>query len=293
VAPLQNLVYTDLIPVMANRPPARARRGVGRDRRRRTGDFCSLCNVPGSRYAIRRFRPFKGFAERDALLDNLDRMLWQGPRVCRPAQLGGCRGLRFAGLGGVGKTVLAKEYAWRNRDRYPWHLVDPRRGAGNAGRRPSSSWASASSPGWTAWSRYRRRWSPSINWRRSKPQKPWLLIYDNVNDPSSIRLLTPATNAHVLITTRRTNWDGEAEELPVDVFDRDTAINFLVQDDSDREAAGRLADALDRLPLALSHARAYCRARKMTFDRYIANLPKLVDQVPRNAQYPASVFQDL
>ena len=108
-----------------------------------------------------------------------------------------------------------------------------------------------------------------------------------------MRRFTPADNAHVLITTRRTDWHGEAdEELAVDVFDRDTAIAYLLKQarNGDADAAGRLADALNCLPLALSHARAYCWARNWSFDRYIERLPELIAEAPKDAAYPASVF---
>ena len=80
------------------------------------------------------------------------------------------------------------------------------------------------------------------------------MVYDNVDDPVTIRRLTPVDNALVLITTRRTDWDGDVDELPVDVFDRDTAVEFLMAQacHDDRAAAGRLADALGRLPLGLN-----------------------------------------
>ena len=126
-----------------------------------------------------------------------------------------------------------------------------------------------------------------------RTEKPWLLIYDNADGPALLRKLTPADNAHVLITTRRTDWHDEAdEELAVDVFDRATAIAYLLKHarNGDADAAGRLADALHRLPLALSHARAYCWSRNWGFDQYIARLPELIAEAPKDAAYPASVF---
>ncbi len=59
---------------------------------------------------------------------------------------------------------------------------------------------------------------------------------------------------------------------------------------NDADAAGRLADALHCLPLALSHARAYCSARNWGYDQYIAKLPELIAEAPKDAPYPASVF---
>jgi hypothetical protein len=77
------------------------------------------------------------------------------------------------------------------------------------------------------------------------------MVYDNVDDPVTIRRLPPVDNAHVPIATRRTDWDGDVDELPVDVLDRDTAVEFLMAQarHDDRTAAERLADALGQLPL--------------------------------------------
>ena len=70
-----------------------------------------------------------------------------------------------------------------------------------------------------------------ITWPRGK-------FYNNVDDPVTIRRLTPVDNALVLTTTRRTAWDGEVDELPVDAFDRDTALEFLMASASRRPRRG-------------------------------------------------------
>jgi tetratricopeptide (TPR) repeat protein len=126
-----------------------------------------------------------------------------------------------------------------------------------------------------------------------RTEKPWLLVYDNAEAPAALRNFTPANNADVLVTTRRTDWHGEADdELAVDVFDRETAIAYLLAHarNGGAEAAGRLADALQCLPLALSHARAYCWDRNLGFDRYIALLAEVIGEKPKDARYPHSVF---
>jgi hypothetical protein len=102
----------------------------------------------------------------------------------------------------------------------------------------------------------------------------------------------------VLITTRLTEWHGEADDLPVDVFERETAIDYLMKQacgsasapEATRKAAGRLADALDCLPLALANARSYCWVRNWGFDQYIEKLPELIRRAPKGAAYPSPVF---
>jgi len=44
------------------------------------------------------------------------------------------------------------------------------------------------------------------------------MVYNNVDDPVTIRRLTPVDNALVLTTTHRTGWGGDVDELPVDDF---------------------------------------------------------------------------
>jgi hypothetical protein len=79
----------------------------------------------------------------------------------------------------------------------------------------------------------------------------------------------------------------------VDVFPRETAIEFLLAfaPGQDREAAGRLADALGCLPLALDHARALIRARGWSFDRYREQLAGLLGTMPKDSasDYPDTV----
>ena len=60
-------------------------------------------------------RPVPGFTGREDLLANLDRALWQKGGA---AALTNAQSAAVHGLGGVGKSVLAQEYAWRNHARY-------------------------------------------------------------------------------------------------------------------------------------------------------------------------------
>ncbi len=235
------------------------------------------------------FGEVKGFTGRDDLLDALSAKLAAKSSVAIRNSTQTTLAMR--GMGGVGKTVLAQEFAWRNRERYcgVWQI---------RAETPETLMDDLAALG--------ARFIPGLpdnprdaalktvdQLAQMRTGKPWLLIYDNAEGPALLRQFTPAENAHVLITTRRTDWHGEAdEELAVDVFSRATAIDYLREHarNADEAAAGRLADALHCLPLALSHARAYCWTRNWGFDQYIAKLPELIAEAPKDAAYPASVF---
>jgi len=64
----------------------------------------------------------------------------------------------------------------------------------------------------------------------------------------------------VILTTRRTDWAGLAEELAVETFTRDESLSYLRMqgvDDRDPEASVAVAETLGDLPLALAMAAAY------------------------------------
>jgi tetratricopeptide (TPR) repeat protein len=238
-------------------------------------------------------RPVRGFAGRDEMLGALETVLWQGGTsavAIRNAFVGGTVALR--GLGGVGKTVLARQYAWEQRTRHHgvwWLRADApdkllydlialgRRLGLNLEGEEAEEAARKTLDGLA----------------QGRTQKPWLLVYDNVDDKALVRRFTPSENAHVIYTTRLQHWFGEAEELAVDVFPRDDAIGFLLSHapNEPREAAGRLVDALGCLPLALAQARTFCKTRHKSFDAYRERLTEFWD-APKyaGAEYPETVF---
>jgi tetratricopeptide (TPR) repeat protein len=100
----------------------------------------------------------------------------------------------------------------------------------------------------------------------------WLLIFDNAPDPTVVAEFLPvAGGGHVLVTSRNSAWQGIAEPVPVDLLTLDEAMQLLVRrsGDSDRQAAARLAEALDRLPLALEQASAYVAQQHLTLAAYL------------------------
>ena len=96
---------------------------------------------------------------------------------------------------------------------------------------------------------------------------------------------TPRSGSHILLTTRYAEWDDMVAKVEVGVLARKAAIEFLLRrgkkKPEEREAAGRLADALACLPLALDHAASYCAlGRRPSFDEYLGMLEARLDYEP-------------
>ena len=72
-----------------------------------------------------------------------------------------------------------------------------------------------------------------------KAEKPWLLVYDNVEQPGDIEKLTPVEGAHVLITTRWSDWGKAAAPVKIGVFPPDVAAQFLLDSTERTDRAGR------------------------------------------------------
>jgi hypothetical protein len=130
--------------------------------------------------------------------------------------------------------------------------------------------------------------------RLAQESATWLLIYDNVASPQDIADLLPAAGAHILVTSRFSDWNEWADEVASDVLPRHEAATLLQNraERSDDEGARSLADALGRLPLALDHAASTCRRSQMRFADYAVKLEKLIDAAPRGASYEVSLIKN-
>jgi hypothetical protein len=84
----------------------------------------------------------------------------------------------------------------------------------------------------------------------------WLLVFDNAEDPAELTQHLPTGEGHVLITSRNPLWHQVAASVEVGALDRTEAVDLLRfrSPQLSDEDAGRLATALDDLPLALAQA---------------------------------------
>jgi len=193
------------------------------------------------------------------------------------------------GLGGIGKTTLATEYVHRHAGEYAgvWWAAAEQRAlliaslANLAGRLDRRL---AEEPD-------QEKAAKAGLMRLARFDKPFLLIYDDVETPDTIRDLVPSTGGRVLVTSRWPDWGGRAAEMKIDVLALDDAVEFLQKRTgrNDRPGATRLAAALGNLPLALDHAGAYCRLTATSFDAYRERIDARIRSAPKGAAYPASV----
>jgi len=174
----------------------------------------------------------------------------------------------ITGLGGVGKTQTALEYAHRNIDNYEL-IAWIRAEAPGALLADLANLARALGIGGVD------RMSPEDLTRaihRSLAKRGnWLVVFDNAEGPSMLRpYLPPLGNGHSLITSREQNWRSLCAPLDVSPFAREESIEFLLKrsGDDDREGAGAVAQALGDLPLALEQAGAYVESTGTPLSRY-------------------------
>jgi tetratricopeptide (TPR) repeat protein len=283
-APLRGLladsVYQDLVGVAE--PEERRRRILGAAKRQSSAQ----------RPQPRRGRTFVGvppriasFTGRADELDRLDAILTQD----RPAAVTQVGRAAVQGLGGVGKTSLAVEYANRFRSLYDgvwWCPAETRTGLMTSLAALATELEVASPEDADVGKAGRAALR-----RLAEQGDIWLLVYDNVSSPEEIADLLPAAGARALITSRFSDFSGRADEVSLDVLPIEEAIQFLMDraGRSDEAGARTLVEALGRLPLALDHAAAFCKRTQMSFAAYTANASRLIDEAPRGAPYPLSV----
>jgi hypothetical protein len=214
-------------------------------------------------------------------------------------------GKTLHGLGGIGKTRLAVEYAWQNSDRYTALLFVPAKSPEDLKRNlaalvgpmvlnlPEQDLKEEDT-----------RYEAALQWLQQNPG--WFLIIDNVDTPAAAaaveNLLSRLHGGQVLITSRLSYWSGLVERLELDVLALEPATAFLLErtqggrrsGENDRAEAGNLARQLGQLALALEQAGAYIDMHRLTFLQYRTAWSTSHDKVsawfdPRLMQYPTSI----
>ena len=230
------------------------------------------CNLPFNSLA----ELFKG---RNESLEQLDRSLRQhgSAAIVQPQAI--------HGLGGIGKTRLAIEYAWHHQKDFTAFLFvsantpdDLDRNLATLSRPDCLDLPEHQAP------QQEEQRDAVIRWFQQNTG--WLLILDNVDTDEGVRavkaLVAKLRGGHVLITSRVTEWGRGVHPLALDVLQPDDAVALLMESahswraprSEDGAQARILVDRLGCLPLALTHATAYMQHHHQGFNAYLDDFEK-------------------
>jgi hypothetical protein len=169
----------------------------------------------------------------------------------------------FRGLGGLGKTQLAVEYAYRFKDAYPngviWINADQDIDSQLIDLAEKASWIAPLSE---------HKIKLDVARQRLRSYSGCLIIFDNVESEDTLTPYLPAPSAtpHILVTSRVDL--PSFTPVPLETLDSELSLDLLKQeagrapvDEEEAIAAQGIADDLSGLPLALELAGAYLRHR--------------------------------
>ncbi len=221
------------------------------------------------------------FTGRDELLNRLHQQLTaagqNAPAKTRRAALTQPQAIK--GLGGIGKTQIAVEYAYRSREQGCYaHILWVNAVSGEAILTSFVSIAellpSFSVKGETD---QRQLVAATKHWLEQCPQR-WLLIFDNADDLAQVHEYFPQQgNGSILLTTRANAVASIGVSLEVETLSFIEGTRLLLhraqrlEDSSDEEIndAGNIVVALDHFPLALDQAGAYIEETNCRFGDYL------------------------
>jgi hypothetical protein len=202
-----------------------------------------------------------GFTGRDELLGAVRERLLAGDRAVVQA---------LRGMGGVGKTQLATEYAHRFAESYDlaWWVNAEQGGL------IGDQFAALGVALGCVQAGARLEVVRAVVLAELRQRGRWLLVFDNATDPADVTPWLAGGTGHALITTRERGWSEVAAPVEVDVLARAESVAILrdrVTGLSEADA-DRLADELGDLPLAIAQAAAFMAETDMAAAEYLGLL---------------------
>ncbi|MDQ1589703.1 MAG: hypothetical protein QOG71_330 [Pyrinomonadaceae bacterium] len=234
------------------------------------------------------------FTGREDVLEQIHKALMtQGTAALKQRQA-------ISGLGGIGKTQTAIEYAQRHKDQYKavlWAVAESRElllsdfvGIATALNLPERNIQDQ-----------RQTVRAVKRWLETNTE--WLLILDNADEPAIIEEFLPEqAKGHILLTSRAQVFDsiGILNPIELEEMTPDDAKAFLIKrtgrdehESDESKALEELAKELDHLPLALEQAGAYIKELRSSFQDYLASYKQrglaLLEKGHPTGKYPKSV----
>jgi tetratricopeptide (TPR) repeat protein len=230
------------------------------------------------------------FTGRDAVLDEVARAFdhqRQGPKR-----------VVLCGMGGVGKSQIALECAFRRRADYRviWWLSAEDPTALGLGYAQLANRLGLQLAGDASLDEIRHKLRRALD-----DVDQWLLVFDNVARGEDIKNHLPNRAGHVLITSQISEWgDLATKVLRVHEMSRDESVKFLVWRTNRPNAdglAGKLAQTLGDLPLALEQAAAVIEQTNSTYANYLRRFEthwgELLQRGRLSADHPDSLAMTL
>jgi hypothetical protein len=274
---LAQLVYLDLVDLDEQRAAVTIRAGVTQGRARSStaprypGSKAHAApqpsHFPGPRVLPRAWTvPFRRnpfFTGREPVITRVHELLHAGTAaaLAQPPAL--------SGLGGIGKTQTAVEYAYRFRDDYQFVLWVQ---ANSQETLLADFVALAKQLNLPEQDEQEQQVVVYAMKQWLETHRRWLLIFDNADDLAMVQDYLPQGNqGHILLTTRAQAMAGLARKVELETMESEEGVMLLLQragllarDDTlqsvstaDRAQARDIVQAMGGLPLALDQAGAY------------------------------------
>ncbi len=132
----------------------------------------------------------------------------------------------------------------------------------------------------------------AIRWLEKEENKGWLLIIDNVDSKEAVERiidkLSTLRRGYVLITSRFSDWPIDFVDLKLDLLSESAGIDYLLEateskrlkldkelgDGTDRQLAKVVVNSLGQLALGIAQAAAKINKRKLSLSDYITQWNK-------------------
>jgi tetratricopeptide (TPR) repeat protein len=217
----------------------------------------------------------------------------------------------LSGLGGMGKTSTAIEYAYRclNKADYPAYpayttIQFTRADTAEVLKYGYADIANALQLPRADRDNLDEAVQAVIRWMTLPENAPWLLILDNADDPAVLDTFLPQEPqrhyGHVLITSRSHDFGNRIKRVGIEAMNEEEGVSFLykrtererIAGSKEEQAASGLVLEMGGLPLVLEQAAAYMtQGQAMPFEDYLVSFrdqkgrSDLMMQVPEYGFY--------